>query len=151
AGFQHRSGGEAAGASHASAGFEATGTRDRIGQTVVRVVGDRRGAELLRSRTGRVLAPSALDVDRDRQPGGRLVEYRSESAPASREVRWPGCPQIAGDVGPVPCGGIEGVERPTGADSRRGRSPAVASRVANVEEGPHSGDEPDPRPLSEPG
>ena len=44
------------------------------------------------------------------------LKHRGEPAPATREVRWPGRRQTAGDVDAVPCGGIEGVERSAGAD-----------------------------------
>jgi len=65
--------------------------------------------------------------------GGRLVEHRGESTPATCEVRRVGRAQITGDAAPVSCGRVEGVERCAGSHCPGGRSAAVAPRTADVD------------------
>src|SRR4029450_4062735 len=121
------------------------GSRRR--QAMVRRAGRYPGAELLRGGPRRVLAAPVLDLQRDRQRGRGLVEYRSESTAPAREVGWAGCPQAARDAAAVPRGRARRVERGARAHGGGGGSTPAASRAPDLEAGTHAGGEPDERPA----
>src|SRR5512132_3825892 len=118
---------------------------------MVRPEGRHPGAERLRGGPRRVLAAPVLDRQRDRERGGGLVEYRSESTAPAREVGWTGCPQAARDAAAVPRGRARRVERGASAHGGGGGSAPAASRAPDLEAGTHAGGEPDERPARNPG
>src|SRR4029434_4162847 len=105
-----RAWGNAASTNDAGARSRAADPGDRR-RPAIRRAGRYPGAELLRGGPRRVLAAPVLDLQRDRQRGRGLVEYRSESTAPAREVGWAGCPQRGWGAGARPRGRTPRVER----------------------------------------
>src|SRR6266702_1681741 len=74
--------------------------------------------ELLRGRTRRVLAASAPEERRHREPGRGLIEYRGEPQASPCEDRPAGRGPVAGKAHALSRGGARGLERGAGAQRR---------------------------------